>query len=514
MPRSANVATPTSTYETMRTYFTVVRDLLGGTKTLREKGKDYLPQHAAETQSAYETRLGMAVLTPFFENLVWFFVGKVFARPVEVLNGPETMQAWIDDIDLNGRHLRVFARDLFAESYAMGLGYIYVDSPREIGETLAEAWERNARPYFVHVPTENVIEVRTDDFGRLIRVRIVEEVSTWDNPENEFDETVVERVRVITPEMIRIFEKVEAGNYTEVDSMTNPFGFIPLVPVFTGQRKDYGTKPPMSEIAYLNIAHYQFRSNHQNALTVAQFPMLAASGVKNEEKKSVTIGPRKLLRADDPDARFYYVEHTGAALASGRNYIDDLAIEMVSHGIQLMRPKGSEHNATTATEERIREQTSLSSIQTVAYNLSNALEVALKMMAQVGGINEAEYTDLQVLINSSYTLSVSDVQEISVLAEMNLTNRLTLPSLFTELKRRGVLSDAFNVDAEIKALEEQGLIIPTEDPTAIDPDSEDSAQGIENIRQTDESVDPTVQDSSDPNKNQDKKANDELGEKK
>ena len=69
---------------------------------------------------------------------------------------------------------------------------------------------------------------------------------------------------------------------------------------------------PLLDLAWLNIAHWQSSSDQRHVLTVARFPMLAGSGVP--ENTNVVVGPDRMLTTPNADGKFYYVEHTGAAI--------------------------------------------------------------------------------------------------------------------------------------------------------------------------------------------------------
>ena len=105
------------------------------------------------------------------------------------------MAALAENIDLGGRTLTVFARDVMQAALTDGLTHILVDYPR-IGETGKDT----ARPYLVHIRAPDLIGWRGQESGigsSLTRIRIRETVhrasGTW-------DDTTECQIRVLYPD--------------------------------------------------------------------------------------------------------------------------------------------------------------------------------------------------------------------------------------------------------------------------------------------------------------------------
>src|SRR3546814_15204826 len=74
--------------------------------------------------------------------------------------------------------------------------------------------------------------------------------------------------------------------------------------------------------------------------------MLACSGASEEDSDPVVIGPHKILYNEDPQGKFYYVEHTGSAIEQGRKDLEDLEKQMSMYGQQFLRQKPGNETAT------------------------------------------------------------------------------------------------------------------------------------------------------------------------
>ena len=62
--------------------------------------------------------------------------------------------------------------------------------------------------------------------------------------------------------------------YKLAESGTFSLGEIPLVTIYSGKTENLVSKPPLLDIAYLNLAHFQRQADLIHSLHVASQPML------------------------------------------------------------------------------------------------------------------------------------------------------------------------------------------------------------------------------------------------
>ena len=61
-------------------------------------------------------------------------------------------------------------------------------------------------------------------------------------------------------------------------------GEIPLVTIYSGKTENLVSKPPLLDIAYLNLAHFQRQADLIHSLHVASQPMLVMEGYDDQTK--------------------------------------------------------------------------------------------------------------------------------------------------------------------------------------------------------------------------------------
>ncbi|QDE83299.1 DUF4055 domain-containing protein [Myxococcus xanthus] len=453
-----------SAYRDMLPDWQLVLDLMGGTRAMRAAGERHLPRHPRETPKEYRARLNRTFLFNYFTKVLGSLAAKPFAKPVRLGDAaPEELQALADDVDRQGHDLTAWARPVFADGLAKGFTHFLVDFPvvdPERVKTLEDEQRAGVRPYFVHIPAEALIAAYSevvDGVERLTHVRFRETEVRMVG----YAEVVVERIRVLEPTRWEVHERVGNGGWTLVEDGENQLGFIPLVTWYAGERKALmQARPPLLDLAFKNVEHWQSASDQRNVLTVARFPMLAASGVsppsggegQGEDSNKLTVGPHTLLTTESPQGKFYYVEHGGAAIAAGRLDLEDLKDEMAALGIELLVKRSG---TATATEKSINEAKSQSELQAMAESFGDALELGLHFAAQWMRL-QVDDASLKVQVHTDFGLTEQDKQDLDVLFKARAKGDISREAFLAELKRRGVLAPDFDAALDADRLMSEG----------------------------------------------------------
>lgn len=329
-------STSSQLYDLMATRWALPKALMGGTLAMRAAGTRYLPRHPAENSAIYTERASRSVLRNHFRRTVTKLVGRIFAEPLIISEDmPDELVAILRNIDLVGRGLNVFARDWFEDALVSGLSHVLVDFPASAGgQSLAEEREQGARPYAVHVRADQLIAAQWDSRSGdkvLTQIRIREKALRY----HGFDEREEEQIRVIEPDRWRVYRQDKKGIWQEADAGENTLGRIPLVTLYTARTGYLQAEPPLEDLAFLNLEHYQIRSDQRNALNVASFPILAASGYNPEIDGPIEVGPNKVLTTSESEGKYYYVESSGAALEAGARELEALEKAMLMFGLQF-----------------------------------------------------------------------------------------------------------------------------------------------------------------------------------
>ncbi|MAM60851.1 DUF4055 domain-containing protein [Maritimibacter sp. UBA3975] len=433
------------------------RALLGGTDSMRAAGETYLPKFESESVESYNARLNSSWLFNGFRKTVRDMSGRVFDKPVEIAEGaPAQIEGWCENVDLEGRDLSAFARDVFiAAMSGSGVSYIMVDAPARGEDTTRDQAQREGlRPYFVHLKSEDILGWRTKLVGnavKLAQIRIMETVREPD-PEDEFAESVVQQVRVIdAPDdgsvQVRLFRKAGKTNrWEQVEAYTTDAEEITVVPVYLTRTGFMTGEPPLEDLADVNVAHWQSQSDQRNILHFARVPILHGSGRDDDEPLVISAGMATTSR--DPQAKLEWVEHNGHAIKAGRDDLKDLEFQMETHGLQLLVAR-----AQSATGEALDAAKETSQLAMMADALKDALEQALIWMGDYGG-TPAE--GLAVTVNKDFGVSMLTPQEMQAMLMAVNTGNMSRETFLREMARRGAIRADIDPAEEADRIEAEG----------------------------------------------------------
>lgn len=472
-------------YDTMLPAWQKMQSVLDGTKAMRAAGTTLLPKHFGESDESYKERLERSTLKNITKLTLNSWVGRPFSKPIAFEDLPPQIEDLSTDVDLQGNDVQVFSRNWFKEGLAKGYCHCYVDFPRTDNEgvrTLADDRAEGVRPYWVLLRPEQVFfaEAETIAGQEILReIRIMEEV----NDREGFAESVQPQIRrvfidetgAVQVEIYRLKEPKKARDRREwliFDSYSHSLPVIPLVTFYTDRDDFMLSTPPLEDLADLNIAHWQSTSDQRAILTVARFPILAISGGAASEKE-IIIGPKRMLHSPDPAAKFYYVEHSGHAIASGQTDLESLESSMAEYGAEFLKKRPG---SSTATARALDTAEATSPLQDVALRFSHALDQALEYTALWLKMDPAQAGFSHV--NTKFTDAGGDQVTLNALRETRKMKDISREAYLTELQNRSVLSDSYDIQEDAVLLENEALSMnPVSFELAPDPDDPGEGSG-------------------------------------
>jgi hypothetical protein len=206
-------------------------------------------------------------------------------------------------------------------------------------------------------------------------------------------------------------------------------------------------KPPLLELAHLNVKHWQSQSDQDNLLHVARVPLLFV--FTDNEEFQLTISSASATRMPK-DGNAKYVEHTGAAITAGRDSLNDLVDDMRMAGAKLLqKDKQAVKTAAQANEEAAQE---LSPLARLAGQFADCIAQLLQILADYGSLGEGGHVEMRGNFDQDYMPE----QSLPALLSMVNGGMLSKETLYSEMQRRGVISDEFKWDEELDRIEAEG----------------------------------------------------------
>ena len=409
----------------------IMKAVTNGTEYLRDNSEAFLPLEPREDYTAYLSRVNRAVFSPYTQRLIRAATGLIMRKPITLIGDSYWTDVFAKDVDGCGSDLDEYARRVLICSLTYGQSHILVDYPAPTGAlSLAEERAQNRRPYWIEIDPTNIYGWRLDrevNYGSLIQVRIAEKAVV---PSGEFGEQVFDQVRVIEPGKFSIYRKVSpkkdlinlqdttyAGNfdgpenekdYELVDSGVFSLGEVPLVRVYSGKTDTLTSKPPLLDIAYLNLAHFQRQADLIHSLHVASQPMLVLEGW-DDQTKDMSISVNYAM-ATQPGNKVYYVEPASSAFEAQTNEIQELQTQMATLGISTLSQQ--KFVAESADARRLDRVDTNSMLSMVSLELEQKLQKVFNLSANYLGIEPPEVKisrdfDIERLIGQDITALTS-----------------------------------------------------------------------------------------------------------
>ncbi len=452
----------------------LVRDLAGGTRKMRDASTTYLPAFAKEKPPEYAGKLNRAILFNAYARTRGALVGMVFKEnPKLQADIPPLIQSHLENIDLAGTHIDVFAKELFVDAFE-GHVFILTDYPRRLTRSITSLSPTptalddlvlGRRPYWVKFKKDQAINWRSARInGAETLTQITFETKGYE-ASGLYGEELVTRYLVYRlpvdefgqPGFVEweLFRKNSERGGDEITRETGDVTGLRRIPVVTIYGKRTGfleSVPPLLDLAFLNVGHWQELADYKTQLRYL-VPILLRLGMPEDlinKTKDLTIGPGAL--ADQPkDTDLKYVSHDGKALEATRQSILDIEQRMAVLGLSMLSQKSDP--SITATEKRLDWVQETSDLSTMARSLQDGLEAALGFHAQYlglkGGSIKLGVPDRDLYLDGSMIAALSD---LVVKQQMTITT-------FYDLMARGFPGVEFSEELrKLKAGSESGFL--------------------------------------------------------
>lgn len=434
----------------------IVRDVFAGTLRLRACGETYLPRFPLEDPRSYEARLCSAVLYNAYKRTIRGLTGMVFRKDVQLAEDvPEPMTKDAEDIDMTGRSLSTFAKDVFIDALNDGHADILLDMPRveQQFRNRAEQERAGLRPFWTVVPKRRVTRFDFDTRGgEPILTEYAFSDMRWEKA-GRFGKRAIEQIHeyLLLPGGVQftLFEKVKKdggeGEFKEIERFT--LGGMPLIPVATVYANRTGlmmSEPPLLDLAIENIAHYQLRSDRMTSLHKAGVPIPILIGYPDDGDTIAVSSGHGITLPIGGDAK--YLEPQGASLEETRMELQDIEKHMAALGLAMLQRDS--RAAETAEAKRIEKAETDSQLASGVTGLEDGLEQAVFLHLLWRKLETSKHG---VTANRDFELQQLSAQQVQVLSGLVDGAKLSVDTFWDLLVQGEVLPDSFDAELE-KAL--------------------------------------------------------------
>ena len=433
---------PNAAWQAQEPHWILIEDLMGGSYEMRKKHRRYLPQEPRELDESYDNRLARSVCPPFYQRLERMLAGMLTRKPVRLTDVADVIREQLFDVDLQGNDLNVWTYETARKVIRYGHCGVLVDAP---------AAGQNGRPYWVTYSPREILGWRTeleDGQQKFVQLRLLEHVF---EPDGLYGEKEVEQVRVLTPGKFEIHRKdSETGDYKLFDEGVMSLPEIPFSVAYSNRINLMESRPPMEDIAELNLKAYQVQSDLDNQLHISAVPMLAFYGFP-QSSEEVSAGPGEAI-AFPAEGRAEYIESKGTSYNAQFQRLEQLSNQINELGLAAVL--GQKLSAETAEAKKIDRSQGDSTMKVVAQQIQDMIDNSLTYHAQYLGSKEAGSS----FVNRDFLAARLDPQEIGSLLQLYTAGTISQETLLKQLEEGEVLGDEFDVEEELEATQQASLI--------------------------------------------------------
>ena len=457
----SKVNDPNSAWRNQEPHWMLIEDLIGGTYEIRRRHRRYLPQEPREQDVSYDRRLSTSICPPYYQRLERMLAGMLTRKPVRLNDTSDQIREQLFNVDLNGNDLNVWTYETARKMIRYGHIGVLVDAPRDGG-----------RPYWTSYTPRDILGWRTeiiDGEQKLMQLRLSESIIV---PDGDYGEKEVQQIRVLSPGEFKLFQRDEKkGDFRVVDEGRTSLNRIPFGVAYSNRVNTLESRPPLEDIANLNLKAYQVQSDLDNQLHISAVPMLAFYGFPSAAEE-VSAGPGEAI-AFPADGRAEYIAPSSDAFASQFQRLDQIEKQINELGLSAVL--GQKLSAETAEAKRLDRSQGDSTMMVISQNMQDMIDNCLQYHAQYLGDRQPG----SCYVNRDFLGTRLEPQEIQALLQLYTAGTITQETLLMQLSEGEVLGDDFDVEEELDATQNGGLMestptpapAPAEEDTVIDDDA-------------------------------------------
>lgn len=454
--------------------YELIRDCVAGQRQIKKRGTKYLPDpdegepDQAERDARYKGYKDRAVFYGVTGRTLRGLVGLVFDKDpaVEI---PDLLLPVKEDATGSGTTLDQQAQSSLSDVMALGRAGLLTDYPSTAAPTTrADALAGNIRPTIIRYKPEQIINWRTRTIGSRVMLCLVVLRETYVSDDDGFAETVNEQFRVLRLDLesgnyvVEIHRNGETGGlavfetYQPTDGKGLPLKEIPFSFIGAEDNDPDVDRPPLLDIAELNVAHYRNSADYEESAFIVGQPTPVLAGLTKQWvdealKGRIRFGARGAIPLPvGGSAELLQAEPNTLALEA----MQHKEKQMIALGAKLIENTGTQQTATEATIDTVLDNSVLG---TAARNVSMAYRKCLNwawlyMTGEV--VDDPEVIDYE--LNTDFAARTLTAQDRQQIVQAWIQNAITWEEMRWNLKRSGVAyeDDETAKDAIASAKEE------------------------------------------------------------
>lgn len=355
---------------------------------------NYIPKRSHEEDAAYSARLDKAIYTNYTGRTKTGLVGAIFRVNPEI-DLPERLALMETDANGSGQSLRQLSKHAAEEIMVAGRYGLLAESPQSsLGLTLEMERALNIRPFIACYTAESIINWKTRSVGGKQALSLVVLHETENVAEDEFDEDLVDRYRVLrlndlnqyTQQLYDDEEEPISEEKVITDGAGKAFDHIPFHFIGANDNLPDVDDPVLLDIARINIGHFRNSADFESNLSVysgatlhVDLGEMSYEQFKDANQNGITVGENAaVVTKGGGSAQLVQLEPAQAVSEE----MEKKEQRMLQIGAKIITKGGQSETAEAA---RIAASSENSMLETVVENVEDGFIKTLKDCALFAG---------------------------------------------------------------------------------------------------------------------------------
>jgi uncharacterized protein DUF4055 len=435
-----------------------IRDACAGERQIKDLHTYYLPALDGMDDGEYAAFADRATYYNFSSRTVSSMSGSIFRRRPLVDNVPDWLQSRMETIAKDRTDFVTFASGATEEVVKLGRIGVLLDLPSVATTT--------PRPYLASYTAENILDwdEGEDTDGRAVPVRIVlRETNDGRNIATDARKAYVRyRELMLVPDPLAegkmIYQQFVYAAVNADAQMSVAFRSDPITPLMRGRPLDYipfqmfgphlssmtVEKPPMEDIAFLNLSHYRSYAYLEHGRFFVGFPIYTAEEPQQGGDVDYQIGSSRVwIVPAGGSAKI--LEMNGQGLKFLENALNQKEMQAVSIGSKMLGAGGSNMPAKGADQLILEERNEQSILLKITRQLDKGFTTILRWWAQWNGLDAEDAAKIQVTFNKDFLFAGISARELRAVHAMYKDGVVPVQVLHYYLKKGDVVPDWMTV---------------------------------------------------------------------
>lgn len=442
-----------------------MRTVFQGDKAIKANAKTYVPKNKGVSDEDYDAIIQRSVFENFTEATAKGISGLIFAKEPTV-SVPASLEILKDNIDMDDNTIVDLSQNIVNELMEVGRCGLLIDVPNidTTGMTKPQTDALNIRAFTKLYKSETIINWRYESINSVNKLTLLVLHEVYEDWTGRFTSTLKNRYRVYSLiDNVCYVEVFEENDKTFINTMEakpvivkgSTINYIPFIPLTYKDISIIPVKPPLMDIADININYYGVAVERRNVIHFVGNPFFMGKGINTRDDKgnalTITLGSSIAQIFQEVNADMKIVETQGTGLSFNERYLNDCKVTMAALGARLLVDDAK----AQISENTMQMKTAgyRATIMQIANTASRAITQALKIIAEWEGQNPDE---VKLELNTDYNLSEMDAQTITALVTAWQTGAIRKEDMFHkfqkgEIVESGISFEDYNSNLEVTA---------------------------------------------------------------